>query len=142
MTPHFPIGHFQLHLALGTQHLALDYPFQRLKSTLAFTPPKPKPFDIAYSIASGRAAPATISTPSAAESGSSRFSVAGAIWSRSARAVKIASTPPAAPSRWPIADFVDVTTTFDPRPQPPACASAAVIARAAPLPSSGPAVMW
>jgi len=126
MSHHYPVATFNStwHLALSTWHLAVPvYPFHRLKSTLAFTPPNPKPFDIANSIAIGRAAPATMSTPSAAESGSSRFSVAGAIWSRSARAVKMASTPPAAPSRWPIADFVDVTTIFDPRPKTPLIAS-------------------
>ena len=39
--------------------------------------------------------------------GLSRFKVGGTTWSRMARMQKIASTAPAAPSRWPIADLVE-----------------------------------
>ena len=39
--------------------------------------------------------------------GSSRLSVGGTMLSRIARIEKIASTLPAAPRRWPIADLVD-----------------------------------
>ena len=43
--------------------------------------------------------------------GFSRLSVGGTIWSRSARMQKIASTAPAPPSRWPIADLVELIET-------------------------------
>src|SRR5690349_564791 len=76
----------------------------RRKITLAFTPPKPNPLEMAFCIGIGRALPATMSIPSAPGSGFSRLSVGGAIWSRKARTVKIAASPPAAPSRWPVAD--------------------------------------
>lgn len=77
---------------------------QRRNNRLAFTPPKPKPLDSACSIGQRRASPRTRSRPSASVSGVSRLSVAGASWSRSARTVKIASMPPAAPGggRWRI----------------------------------------
>jgi hypothetical protein len=52
---------------------------QRPNSTLAFTPPKPKPFEIACSMGMFNGAPVTRCTPRLAESGFSRFSVAGAI---------------------------------------------------------------
>ena len=89
------------------------YQCQRRKITLALTPPNPKPFDIACSMGIGLAASATRSTPSAAASLFSR--VGGATWSRSARIVKIASTPPAAPSRCP----VDGRGTYSRRPKRP-----------------------
>ena len=38
--------------------------------------------------------------------------VGGAIWSRMASTVKAASTAPAAPSRWPIADLVEDMATL------------------------------
>src|ERR1700730_12568350 len=44
------------------------YQRHRRRITLAFTPPKPKPFDIACSMAIGLAASATRSTPFAAAS--------------------------------------------------------------------------
>jgi hypothetical protein len=62
-------------------------------------------------LAIGRALLDTRSTPSAAASGWTRLRVGGAIWSRRARMVKIAFSPPAAPSRWPVADFVALTAT-------------------------------
>ena len=40
--------------------------------------------------------------------GLSRLIVGGAIWSRMASTVKIASIAPAAPSRWPVADLVEL----------------------------------
>ncbi len=45
-------------------------------------------------------------------SGLSRLSVGGTIWSRIASRQKIASTAPAAPSRWPIEDLVDDIDIF------------------------------
>src|SRR3546814_15985401 len=44
--------------------------------------------------------------------GLSRLRVGGTTLSRIARIEKIASTAPAAPSRWPIADLVDDIDTF------------------------------
>src|SRR3546814_11416060 len=44
--------------------------------------------------------------------GLSRLRVGGTTLSRIARIEKIASTAPAAPSRWPIADLVDDLDTF------------------------------
>ena len=103
--------------------------------------------------------------------GLSRLSVGGAIWSRIARIEKIASTAPAAPSRWPIEDLVDDIVVLPARiaEQPldraqfdlvadrrrgavrvdvvdlggrqPARFSAALIARKAPSPSGEGAVM-
>ena len=40
-----------------------------------------------------------------------KLRVGGATWSLSARIVKMASSPPAAPSRCPVADFVPLTAT-------------------------------
>ena len=54
----------------------------------------------------------TRSTPSVPSSGLSRLSVGGTIWSRIARMQKIASTAPAPPSRWPIADLVELIDTL------------------------------
>ncbi len=68
---------------------------QHRSTRLALTPPNPNPFEIACSIVIRRATLATRSIPSAAGSAFSRLSVGGATWSRSARIVKIASTPPA-----------------------------------------------
>ncbi|KQY62753.1 hypothetical protein ASD52_36350 [Ensifer sp. Root142] len=44
-------------------------------------------------------------------SGAFRFKVGGATWLLSARIVNMASSPPAAPSRCPVADFVPLTAT-------------------------------
>jgi hypothetical protein len=41
--------------------------------------------------------------------------VGGETWSRMASALKTASTPPAAPSRWPVIDLVELTATFGAR---------------------------
>src|SRR5215471_8812089 len=66
--------------------------------TLALTITKPNPLEIAYSMGMRLASRATMSTPWDAASPLSRLRVGGATWSRSARIVKIASAPPAAPS--------------------------------------------
>src|SRR5262249_41164455 len=78
----------------------------RRNSKLAFTPPKPKPLESAYSVDIFRADPLTMSIPSDAESDRVKLSVGGASWSRSASTVKIASTPPAAPNKCPVDDLV------------------------------------
>ena len=44
--------------------------------------------------------------------GLSRLIVGGATWSRMARQVKAASIAPAAPSRWPVADLVELIVTL------------------------------
>ena len=44
--------------------------------------------------------------------GLSRFRVGGMTWSRMARTQKAASMAPAAPSRWPVIDFVELTARF------------------------------
>ena len=69
-------------------------------------PPKPKLLLSAALTSRFLAVCGTRSTPSVPSSGSSRLSVGGTIWSRMARMQKIASTAPAPPSRWPIADLV------------------------------------
>ena len=89
---------------------------QRLNKALAFTPPKPKPLEIAYSISIGRGSFATKSMPSAAGSGALKLSVGGATWSLIARIEKMAPSPPAAPSRCPVADFVALTAIAKSRP--------------------------
>ena len=45
-------------------------------------------------------------------SGSSRLIVGGATWSLMAITLKIASTAPAAPSRWPVMDLVELTASL------------------------------
>lgn len=62
--------------------------------TFALTLPKLKPFDTACCIFIARACPPMRSSPSAAASGFSRLRVGGAIWSRSASTMKIASRSP------------------------------------------------
>lgn len=44
----------------------------------------------------------------ATSSGLSRLMVGGATWSRRASTLKIASTAPAAPNRWPVIDLVEL----------------------------------
>src|SRR4029453_355975 len=75
---------------------------------LALVPPKPK---LLLSTArTGRflASCGTKSTPSVPSLGLLRLSVGGTIWSRIARMQKMLSTAPAPPSRWPIADLVEL----------------------------------
>src|SRR5215472_17286080 len=76
-----------------------DQASQRRRINEALVPPNPKEFESTGSIA-------------VATEGLSRLSVGGARLSRMARAEKIASTAPAAPSRWPIADFVEDIETL------------------------------
>src|SRR5205814_355773 len=76
------------------------------KISEALVPPKPNEFDSTYLT---RRARASLGTRSMSQEGDglSRLRVGGTMPSRSARIAKIASTLPAAPSRWPIADLVD-----------------------------------
>src|ERR1043166_1645802 len=76
------------------------------KISEAVVPPKPNEFDSAYSTLRSRACFGTRSMSQEGD-GLSRLRVGGTTWSRSASTAKIASTVPAAPSRWPIADLVE-----------------------------------
>ncbi len=87
--------------------------FQLLrKARETLCPPKPKEFDAAASgpERNGRGSSRATSM-SIASSGSSRLRVGGARRSRRASRVAIASTAPAAPSRWPVHPLVAETTT-------------------------------
>src|SRR5215204_4625300 len=72
----------------------------------ALVPPKPNEFDSTYLTLRSCA---TFGTRFMSQDGDglSRLRVGGTTPSRSAMIEKIASTLPAAPSRWPIADLVD-----------------------------------
>src|ERR687889_438505 len=74
----------------------------------ALVPPKPKLLLSAARTSRCLAWCGTRSTPAVPSLGLSRLSVGGTTWSRSARMQKIASTAPAPPSRWPIADLVEL----------------------------------
>ena len=97
------------------------------KMRLALVPPKPKEFVVAYIIGIG-VARCMMRFKALSASGVVRFMVGGATRSRRARTVRPASTAPAAPSRWPVIDFVELTA----RPRaclPNTCSMAAVSAR-------------
>jgi hypothetical protein len=76
----------------------------------ALVPPKPNELDSATLISRLRALSGARSISVSTE-GSSRFSVGGATWSRIASTLKIASTAPAAPRRWPVALLVELMVT-------------------------------
>src|SRR5262245_55834663 len=78
----------------------------RLNTSEALVPPKPKELESTVSMLRFLASCGTRSMAVATE-GLSRLSVGGATLSRIASTEKIASTAPAAPSRWPVADLVD-----------------------------------
>src|ERR1700712_4167249 len=78
----------------------------RRKISDALVPPKPNEFDSTTLMSRLRALCGTRSIGVSTE-GLSRLSVGGATPSRIARIEKIASTAPAAPSRWPIDDLVE-----------------------------------
>src|SRR5215475_11783189 len=84
---------------------------RRRNTSEAFVPPNPNEFDKTTSISRSRALCGTRSTVDLTE-GLSRLSVGGATLSRIARIEKMASTAPAAPSRWPIADLVEDIDTL------------------------------
>src|SRR3569623_63794 len=88
----------------------IDYATLR-KISEALVPPKPKEFESATSICffSGTFGTRLIGVST---DGFSRFNVGGATLSRIASSEKIASTEPAAPSRCPMADFVDDIAAF------------------------------
>ena len=82
-------------------------PADILKITEALVPPKPKLFDSATLISIGLALCGTRSMGVSTE-GLSRLIVGGAIWSRIASTENAASMAPAAPSRCPVADLVEL----------------------------------
>src|SRR5215813_12559970 len=79
---------------------------RRRNTSDALVPPKPNEFDSTTSISRSRARCGTKSTVALTE-GLSRLSVGGATRSRIAKIEKMASTAPAAPSKWPIEDLVE-----------------------------------
>src|ERR1700722_4355706 len=80
--------------------------------TDALLPPKPKEFDSATLISRLRGVCGTRSIAVSTD-GFSRLMVGGAMLSRIARMLKIASIAPAAPSRCPVDDLVDDIETRD-----------------------------
>src|SRR5579862_557655 len=100
------------------------YSLQRRNSSAPFVPPKPKEFDMAYSISALRAWFGTRSMPAVSGSGFSRLIVGGRIWSRRASTVMPASSPPAPPSKCPVMDLVELTAILrSPKKFLMACAS-------------------
>src|SRR3954452_20207785 len=84
-----------------------------LKARVTLWPPNPKELDSAAAPAgSGRGDMRTTSSATSS-SGSSRLRVAGTSRLASDSTVTTASNAPAAPSRWPVHDFVAVTQTCD-----------------------------
>ena len=83
---------------------------------LQFVPPKPNELLRAKN---GLAASVcdTIGKPLTMSSGSSRFVVGAKNWSRIISMQKIASWEPAAPSEWPVIDFVDENLGMPERPK-------------------------
>ena len=79
-----------------------------LHDQAALVPPKPKLLLSTALTGRSFALCGTRSTPSQLSLGLSRLSVGGTIWSRIARMQKMLSTAPAPPSRWPIADLVEL----------------------------------
>ena len=79
---------------------------------VAFVPPNPKEFERHALIFFSLATFATKSKSFASWQGFSRLIVGGNIPSCNAFTDKIASAPPAAPSRWPVEDFVDEIDVF------------------------------
>src|ERR1700733_7746923 len=84
----------------------------RCTITDALVPPKPNEFDNATLISRWRGFCGTRSIAVSTD-GLSRLMVGGAMLSRIARILKMASTAPAAPSRWPVEDFVDDIETVE-----------------------------
>src|SRR5438067_4780858 len=77
-----------------------------LKTSVALVPPNPNEFESTVEIGIFLARCGTRSMAVSTD-GLSRLMVGGATESRIARVAKMASTAPAAPSRWPTDDFVD-----------------------------------
>src|SRR5690606_31142803 len=80
----------------------------RPNTRVPLVPPKPKPLDTATSTRAWRA---TLGTESRSQPspGFSGLMVGGTMPWWIASTEKIASTPPAAPSRWPVIDLVELT---------------------------------
>src|ERR1700722_1014309 len=85
---------------------------RRCMITDALVPPKPNEFDRATLISRLRGICGTRSIAVSTD-GLSRLMVGGAMLSRIARMLKIASIAPAAPSRCPVDDLVDDIDTLD-----------------------------
>src|SRR3546814_19339401 len=79
--------------------------------TLALRPPKPKELDSARRTVRSWATWGVRSMSAQLGEGLSKLRVGGTTLSRIARIDKIASTAPAAPSRWPMAALVDAMET-------------------------------
>src|SRR3546814_19503200 len=84
------------------------------RMTLALVPPKPKELDSARRTGRSLATWGVRSMSAQLGEGLSRLRVGGPTLSRIARIDKIASTAPAAPRRWPLADLVDDMETVLP----------------------------
>src|SRR5580698_6456002 len=84
----------------------------RCRITEALVPPKPNEFDSATLISRLRGICGTRSIAVSTD-GLSRLMVGGAMLSRIARMLKIASIAPAAPSRCPVEDLVDDIDTLE-----------------------------
>ena len=87
-----------------------------MNSSAAFVPPKPKEFDMTAIGPLGSRLAAFTPTMFASKSGFCllKFSVGGAVWLTKASTVNTASTAPAAPSKCPVAPFVDDTARQPP----------------------------
>ena len=102
-----PSEHHAARARGGRRHASASVRSTLRSTSDAFVPPKPKEFDKRHvDLPPLRLTRGTRSIGVSTE-GLSRLSVGGTMPSRIASAQKIASTEPAAPSRWPIADFVD-----------------------------------
>src|SRR6185503_20878682 len=95
------------------RHQDQEKPHQTLERiSAALVPPKPKLLDMAIFTSRFWALSGTRSS-AVSTLGFSRLIVGGTIPSRIARRQKIASTEPAAPSRWPIEDLVEDMAVLD-----------------------------
>src|SRR5580704_10492209 len=98
----------RINASMSRRPPACAYPARSgwVKISEALVPPKPNEFVRTYSTLRALAVLATRSMSQAGD-GLSRLRVGGTTPSRIARMAKIASTVPAAPNRWPIADLVE-----------------------------------
>src|SRR4051795_6710012 len=84
-----------------------------LKARVTLWPPNPKELDSAAAPAGSWRGDIRTTSSATSSSGSSRLRVAGTSRLASDNTVTTASSAPAAPSRWPVHDFVAVTHTCD-----------------------------
>src|SRR3954451_23618446 len=82
-----------------------------LKARVTLWPPNPKELDSAAALAGNGRGDMRTTSSATSSSGSSRLRVAGTSRLASDSTVTTASNAPAAPSRWPVHDFVAVTHT-------------------------------